>query len=58
MGVFEELKGEFGQMLLTLGILGALVLLFFLYNISIWLIVGLIALGGVGYWMYKEGRLW
>lgn len=56
MSVLEEIKADFGQMIITLGIILGCVVLFLLYNVSIWLVVGLLILAVAGYFIYKHQK--
>lgn len=54
MGAFDEVKDDFLKMALTIGIILGCVALFRVWLISIWLVLVLVALAGIGFWMWKS----
>lgn len=56
MGLADELKGDFLQMVALIGVLVGFVVLFALFSISIWLVVGLLVVAAGGYMLYGALR--
>ena len=54
MGALDEIGGEFMNMLLAIGALLLGVGAFILFTISIWLLIGVLIVVGVGFIMWKK----
>ena len=54
MGIADEMKGEFFQLLAMLGIIGVIVFMFFAISYSIWLFVIPIVLIAIGYFFLQS----
>ena len=54
MGVMDELKSEGGKSAAMLGMILGFVALWFLWSVSIWLLVLVVAIGGGAFLFFKR----